>query len=329
MDSVSQKYNLGLQLLRTLMSFVVVLDHFWMVDDRACPFYLMPFKHMLYTAVPVFMLLSFLLTWDKFEHATSAWARKRLWRIFLPQLAWAFIYFAVYAPAGIADFTQLLWQIVTGHTINRSMWFQFDLLVITTFFCVVFLYAPAKCRWYIVAGALYFAEVATYAGLNWMLFGHLRDELCAPLGRIIEMTPYAVIGLFLGRYGVIGRLKQHRTTSIVSLCLIGGFFLRFSVFQPVGGFTYEGTNLLVAAIVIVLISALLPIENLPEQANAVLSVVSRHTLGIYCCHRLVAYYLYRFYENRYSFSSCIVIYLVSYLVCELLSRIPYLKSIID
>ena len=86
-----ERHNYGIALLRMLMCFEVILSHFWTEGrTRHVP----PLNELLGVHVPVFMFLSFYLTEKTFLEKSPEKAWKRLRRLAVPHVAWAFVYWA-------------------------------------------------------------------------------------------------------------------------------------------------------------------------------------------------------------------------------------------
>lgn len=119
-------------MLRIWMCFEVVLDHFWIHGTYTWP---NPFAEYGAVAVPIFMIMSFYFTDVDRVSQDNKMIRSRLGRIIMPQIFWAFTYCAVllilHDINGQTFFPNFILQCFFGHSVNQSMWFQFDLLVMT------------------------------------------------------------------------------------------------------------------------------------------------------------------------------------------------------
>lgn len=199
-----------------MMSFEVVLCHFWAADEK------LGWKGWLYFfrgyAVPVFMLLSFFLTERLLVSRNGERLRRRLRRLLVPYICWPCIYWIVYnildwwengygLGCGIGE---LLWQLLMGHTANLDgvMWYQFNLILCTLLF-VVILYIFKEKYILVLCSCMMAAWFLQYSGWNKQLFGGLRFELTYPLGRFSEMLPYAVCGFLTAHFGVYKKLSKY------------------------------------------------------------------------------------------------------------------------
>jgi len=338
-----KRKHYGFALLRTIMCFVVVLCHFWHIPTRfAFVNYLEILKPM---AVPVFMMMSFFLVSKSFGTHNPGTAKKRLVRLVWPQIAWAVIYWLFYFPIGKASVRDLLWQILTGHSesINPTMWFQTDMILLTALFFLVF-HAFSRKKALLSLGILSFISFAAqYAGINYALFSNLRYELKYPLGRLTEVLPYAVAGICFADFHIDRFLqKKPVLTALVSCAVLAGSLIAERVFPySAPGFGYSGVFLFVEAVAVFSVAAVLPIYNIHKSAVGILNVLTNYSLGIYCSHRLVAWFIFEtsigsvlnsvFGITLGSFSGCIVIYLGCYILCTVLSlfRIVPIKRLVN
>ena len=84
------KKNYGVSLLKGIMSFEVVCCHFLVTANA--PRWQLPFSMLKSSAVPVFMLLSFLLCRDSIMSGSLETLKKRCRRLYWPQFAWGLVY---------------------------------------------------------------------------------------------------------------------------------------------------------------------------------------------------------------------------------------------
>lgn len=126
------EYNIGWMLLRPLICFEVILEHFWVMGDSV-PSWQVPFDYMLSMSVPIFIFMAFFFGERHITANEPGYLRKRGRRIVWPLIGWALIYAAVLVPlhwlrgdGNLPGVDDLLWQSVTGHSkaLNPSMWYQ-------------------------------------------------------------------------------------------------------------------------------------------------------------------------------------------------------------
>ena len=241
-------YNYGLSILKMFMCFEVVLCHFWQYDNSLI---LKLFALMRNVAVPVFIMISFFLMKNFFLSLNHQKLQKRLVKLFKPQLYWAIIYFIIYKICIIIipnislklSLNDLLWQIILGHSpnLNPSMWFQFDLIILTIIFSIICHHFNSKkviCLISLLLGAL----ILQYSGLNYATFNSMIYELKYPLGVginfEIDVTNIDEIynRLKKNNYKIFAEIEDHwyRKEDVLMGCrefLVqdpNGFLLRFS-----------------------------------------------------------------------------------------------------
>lgn len=91
------------------MCFIVVLSHFW--TSPSMERFIDLFFDIRPVAVPVFMLISFYLVSDSIINVRAEWAKKRMFRLIWPQVAYALVYWIILFPKGKACLADLFWQI--------------------------------------------------------------------------------------------------------------------------------------------------------------------------------------------------------------------------
>lgn len=333
--SINEKRDnrVGLELLRAVMCFCVVLNHFWNPEKRIEP--LMPIANFIEYAVPVFMFMSFFLMQKRFLCKDSIYNKKRLWRLTWPQIAWTIIYFAVYVVLdqlfgtdriqGMSDFW---WQLCTGHSqkINAAMWYQVVIILLTLMFFTIFYYLPIKIGLLCIAGLMFLAIGFQYSGFNYAIFSDLRYELKYPLGRFCEMVPYAVTAFYVAYFQIPQKMEKNRMPSLIGVFVITGILMNHSfIFSP-EGFGYSGIQRIFIALGLIMIAWLFPFDKLPTVLSNVIVIISRYTLGIYCMHNLIGRFIKSIFgrlgRESETFFMCVIVYVTCYIIAFMISRIP-------
>ena len=332
------KRNLGIDLLRVWMSFEVVLCHFGHDVEYSIP--ALFFSKFRVLAVPVFMLVSFFLTAKLYlncEPPHKLWVRLK--RIYSPLIAWAFIYFFVYnisdalgAHVPKATFADLLWQIIAGHALNPAMWFNVVLALLTVLFFLIYKYF-SNYKYTISIVCIALALGAQYLGVNSFLFKDLGAEIAYPLGRVLEMIPYASCGLLL--YVLSNKFQSYNDKKflIIALVLISGIIVYGGWLRLPGmlSFDYGGVDLLFISVTLLIIFYNLPVSKMPIFIRRPIEIASKYSMGIYCMHLLVGNLVSMLNLPVSSFIFSIIIYIISLCVAVLLSNIPIrgVKAIVE
>lgn len=324
------KTNIGISLLKMLMAFEVVLAHFckW---GKHYPIYLYPFKTLVSLAVPVFFVISFYFAEPLIIGRNTNKKINRISRLFTPQLFWAIVYFVFFFlldslsiennNLSVAD---LLFQIITGHSskLNSAMWFQFDLIMVTVLFYIVFSKLNTNKGYIVIVIISFICVVLQITGINYNIFSNMIFELKYPLGRIVETIPFACIGFSLKYFNILETLKKHYLF-VIPACLVL-FFVGLSIdWILFDDFGYGGFAKLYLSSLPVIAAYVFPFEKLSSTAKSFILSISSNTLGIYCCHIMVAKILELFVPVLYSetFGGCLIIYSASFVLCLLIKAI--------
>ncbi len=328
-----KEYNYGLALLRIFMCFEVILCHFYSGESK----FLFLFDVLKNYAVPVFMMMSFLLTEKMFLAKDNDLLKRRIYRLAVPLIGWGVIYLLFYLGVqlvtgvnisqskSIADYVR---NAFTGH----AMWYQIDLIVLSLVFFLIFCVLEMRTGIVLINVLFVISIYLQYSGINMAIF-----NTCGPykyiLGRLFEMMPYAVIGFDLAYFGLYQKAEKFRTIAIV--CSLAGGILILNIILPIGllfrgpsnvpGFGYAGGIGIIFSILIVAIAYLIPQRWFTESMKKCISFLSPYTLGIYCMHYLIGELL-TMKVKELSFLMCIFMFIICYIVSVLMRRIP-IKSV--
>jgi len=320
---------LGVEILRFYMAFMVVATHFGghLVCSVESVLYIFEGFH-----VAVFMLLSFLLCGKYFFEPTKQLVNKRIVRIVLPFVVWGIVGFLVslcFYPN--MPFETLCWQLCTGHTgVNSPLWFLAVMLWISLLFWAIRLVCDKKIFVITIVVLAVVCIILQYTELNYAMFGNLSYELKYPLGRTIEMMPYASLGVCCSMLlPFINRLENKKQTIIFAIAagLVAFCVLLHYLFGEitVQGFGYNGAYMLVVAFLLVVIACTIPLNFIKNQTfNNIILWICSFTMGVFCIHAFVGRsleYLFRIWGFE---TNTIVICLAIYVVCYLVSLLIYL-----
>lgn len=347
-NEMSEKeFHYGLALLRIWMCFEVVCFHFFGADIVLNPITKM-IKIWGSIAVPVFMILSFAMT-DIAELAHSREkTKKRFCRLLVPHFFWTVVYYLIYLlldkTKGLKlehGFTDALWQLFFCHSINETLWFQFDLIIMTVLFLAVFRLNKRTA----LAVSLFLAYLAValqYFGINGSLFRDVswpkticgtyfsKSYVIYPIGRFTEMVPYAVIGIFMGNYKIFNKLKDRKIETCIGSALAVLLVHKGNLFNTLDytGWGCQGLYRVAMGFFTVMFFVGIPSAIIPNVAKKMIASVSKYTMAIYFMHRLIATILYKtslasmLHMSEGSIYDCLVIFAVSLAVAFGAGRIP-------
>lgn len=333
-------YNYGFGILRIWMAYEVVLCHFWLYYDNP-PSYQIFWTRFILIAVPVYMLMSFYLITPKLTSQDNTFIKSRLLRLVIPYITWAMVYFAFHIIVqsitgfhmynGIED---LGWQLIGGSSfyVCHPMWYQAVLILLTITFFVIFRLLPTI--WAIMISCILAigSIFMQYSGINYALFGELRPELTYTLGRICEMIPYAVIGIMIGLAPIIRKSIQKPLIIKCLISMLAFILLSISLWHPAfpmtkENFSYAGVPYIITALCLFFLGLFLPLDMLPNIVKRSIRFVASYTFGIYCLHlgtgELMFVLLGRNDFHTHKMLFCLAIYLASFVIAVLISKIPH------
>lgn len=350
--------NIGLNLLRILLTLGVVMDHFWWRPDpenlRGVDVALWQLRTL---AVPAFMTMTFFFTAKRFVGGDSAWLKKRYFRLYEPFLFWAVVCFlatslvARFDPAYSASFSDFLWQIALGHSEHLTLtqfWFHTDLLLLTAVFFVAFrLVRTPRATIYLALAAIAIGYSVQYSETTMkLLFGWMPFEAKYPLGRVFPMLPYAGVGFLLA--AAKGRIDAASSGMRLAAAIMGLWLVAWVIYAPVAPrppsvVGYEGVNMALIAWGMMAVFYYIPFDRLPGVLSKAVLFLSKYCMGVYCIHHLMGKILFDHVfhlartETPYGAVTVapgwfwLLVWGLSYLVCYLVSLIPgaFSKRIVE
>ena len=350
--------NIGLNLLRILLTLGVVMNHFWWRPDpgnlRGVDVALWQLRTL---AVPAFMTMTFFFTARRFVGGDVAWLKKRYVRLYEPFVFWAVACFLItmclswFDQSYSASWKDLLWQLALGHSERLSLtqfWFHTDLLFLTAVFFLAFrLVRSQRANVYLALAAIaigysvQYAEPAMKAMFGWMSF-----EAKYPVGRVFSMLPYAGVGILLA--SVKDRLDAAPPGVRLAVAVMGLWLVVWVVYAPVAPrpasvVGYEGINMSLIAWGMMALFYYIPFDRLPAFCSKAVLFLSKYCMGVYCIHHLLGKVLFDHVfhfartETPYGLITVapgwfwLLLWATSYLVCYLVSLIPgsFSKRIVE
>lgn len=290
---MKREYNIGLAILRTIMSFMVVLCHCW--DASEARGILKVFSCVRGFAVPVFMLMSFILVQQTLVEHKKSKIICRFERLLIPHFGWAVIYWVIFLlidsifnthfEHGITD---IIWQILFGHSpqLIPVMWYQVNLIWLTLLFLIIICAFKKNYESVLlILGGV--ALIVQYSGIN-MIFDTWRWELKYPLGRFAEMLPIAVVGFMISSHKILDKLKSHMWIVIISSIITIGIDGLYGFFSSVPGYGYSGVRMTVVGMAFVAMFFVIPFDRLDDRIKQIIGIMTNCTMGTYCMHLLVS-----------------------------------------
>ena len=303
-DLINKKkeINIGISVLRVILSFMVVLDHLYNKKK------LKKYHYILYYHIPTFFLISFYYT-----HKT----------LIIPYFSWCTIswilnniYFYLLKRQCRHSFKDFFINLLNGHIILVPLWFQNDLILLTLIIVIIIFLFKNKYI-YILHILSFLAIISQYSGFNFNFFKKHFSSYHT-LGRFTEAIPNAIIGFSLANYDLIKIMKNNKIISLYLLMILI-IITRYNIFSDLKTFKYGGIRLNIAAFCIFIMFYLIPFQKIKNKIFiSVITKITNYTAGIYFTHVLFGKgYLCKLliFAKKGTLFRCIIIYIISYCAC--------------
>lgn len=327
-----KNYNVQISCLKIWMVMSIVISHFLDVESSKLSFLFTLYGNV---GVPVLFLLSFYLN----DFTQKKLIIKRMERLITPHLFFSLLYFMVYGMlinppsdvyAGGDILSNLLFQICFGVSLNPPMWFLPNLIVISLFFYMVFIFFETQRGIWVsivVAGVALWLQ---YSGVNFFYFHDLPDYAKWTVGRFVELVPFAVLGVVFSYYNLLECISRYRKIVGIVSVIILLLEYKFDMVVWIEGFGYQGIYFLIISICLVMLFCAMPLEKMPMMVKQIINKWSCYNMGIIAIHYMVraVYGIILGEVRRLSLDEALLLYVVSLLISIVGTKIPikFIKS---
>ncbi len=128
-------YNIGIRILRVILSFMVVVDHIYIKKKK--------YIYFLYYHIPTFFIISFYFTYKTLISFNINKIKLRFERLIIPYFSWCIIScilcydYVLLKKRIIYSFKIFFIYIMNGHIFNVVLWFQNILIIINIIFIII------------------------------------------------------------------------------------------------------------------------------------------------------------------------------------------------
>ena len=321
-----RQLNIGFCLLKLIACFLVIFQHFSVHVTNEM-------KNICTCAVPVFMFLSFFFTYEIFSKLNYEKFKKRLFRLMIPFYFWGVIsslICLIFHSIFNVNFENIIIELFCGGDtkVNGVLWYLFDVIVISSLFYVIFKTFSKKAYMYLIL-ILLFSLLMQYSSINYKLFINFPEGMSYSVGRIIEMFPYAALGILFAHYDLFNKIKQLNISNCIITIfgitvLIAMLLLRLS--SPLKNITFDYAGISYVAFTVVIIYYFYFLKIKQNSLRNLIIHISNYNLGIYCIHMLVGKFIIDVVpKNTDELFLCGLIYIVALLISYILGKNKYLK----
>ena len=142
------------------------------------------------------------------------------------------------------------------------------------------------------------------------------------------MIPYVFIGCFLARNKIFEKIKKQRLTSLFYIIVITAILFKMCKHINCRGFGYQGFETMLISLAVILFFKTIPFECFNMKINNTILIITKYTLGIYCCNAMIGKLLLtacvipEIMFQKSTLSVCISLYIISYLLSYTINKIP-------
>ena len=281
-------YNLGVDILRVLLSFTVVLDHLY--NKKILKYY----TYILYYHIPTFFLISFYFTYNTFTAYNIKKIKLRFERLLIPYISWSIIAYIIknirykFKLNKYYSIKEFIEHLICGHIIYVPLWYLVILIQLTLLFLIIiFIFRNYSLFFFHIL--IIISYIFQYSGLNYYLvIKYLRLHATFTFGRFFESIPNAITGYTIAYLNLIQKLRIFRFKTWFFSISILIIISKYSVFDNLKTFKYGGLRLNIAASCIFIIFSLLPLENLESKSfQKFIKQITSYTGGIFYMHYLI------------------------------------------
>lgn len=287
-EDVIKPRIVAFDLLRVSAITIIINSHFQVILHKGIPI----LSILTPLAVPIFFLLSFYLNGKYFlsNRQSLLFLLHRVKRLFIPFLFWSVFSF-ILRPELITS-RALYLQFITGSVVDPPLYFLVLLIVMTAFFWLL-TYIPLRARIAIFYVLIFFCFYIQYSGANYLFFSEFGDAIINCYGRLIDLLPFALIGVILSQKGIAQ--METATTSEIGRKLyyvLFHFLVVFSFIQFLFFYKASQTNVSYSGLPVFLATVALFLFVLTMKEfyfrkkflNILIYKLGKYSFGIYLFH---------------------------------------------
>ena len=307
---------LGLELLRLLLCFWVIIFHFLKQENSNLYYFRQKKYH-----VPCFFIISFYFLYPTIKERNIIKMKLRIQRLLIPYLIWPliiwtinniiFIFFQTNQFNAIVSFNDLKIQLIIGRKFMIHFWYMFSLIFFNIIFFIISFLAGTKLFLFIFMIACILSYIAQYSSFNFNFFSQYSGIIGGSLGYFVESIPFAISSFLLSSFNMLEKLKENRIKSLIIVFMLLYLFFKYRIFSDLSGYAYKGIDKNIVSNFIFILFYLIPFDSLnsPSFIN-LFTIFTRYTQGIYCAQFSTSYIIYLIFHEKGTVFCCILICII-------------------
>ena len=314
------KRMIGIEVLRMILCFRIILLHYYSAKNR----YLLQMKSHQFQ-VPCFFYISFYFLYPAISEKNTKKIKIRLERLLIPYiiypiLVWIinnlmFLLIKFNRFNRLLKLKELLLNLIVGKGIFGIgvLWFHFNLLILTLIFFISSFFLKHYFLLFFQILAL-ISLIIQYSGINFQFFKKYNRNISMSVGNIVETFTMAILAFSLAHINICKLFFKNRNKILFFSCFFLYIIFNYNIFSPLKGFSSAGIKQNIISFFLFNISFLTHFESLNSTLLLLIQQITKYTQGIYCLHFLILYYFKLIFHKYGTFTDCIILYIISYIL---------------
>jgi fucose 4-O-acetylase-like acetyltransferase len=261
----SKKVNFGIEILRMIMAFWVVLNHCYKTKNEIL--HNIIFCHKFH--VPTFIIISFYFYYNSLSLKNINKIKSRLEKLFWPYLIYpTFIWFINYLLNINSNqfilkiyYKKLIMQFLIGRGVYGVLWFHFNLIFLTILFFILSFMVNQHYLLILQILAI-ISYITQYSNFNYNFFKRYKHNVKYSVGYFAETFPLAVTGLTFASLNIIKAMREIRSKIVFFSIVLIFLLFKYNIFTVIKGYGKAGFMLNIGALLFFILFYLLPIEKI-------------------------------------------------------------------
>ena len=317
----SKKINIGLQLLRSICAFLIIVCHFYEFNK----YKIILSKNIYY--IITFFYMSFYFSYNTLASRNISKIKGRFKRMLVPYIIWPLLFYLkdkfnhfYYKQNSIFNIKHLYYQFIVGCKIYGIFWFLFDLIFLTLFFTlIIFIFKKYFMHvLFLFCIFIYSFFYSNYA--NILIFYKYKKVPCHHAIRPnLEFFVFAFTGFYLSSIQFINKLYKYRIISMIISIICLFFYIKYYkiIFKKVNSI-FKGMIRDILVTFFIIIFSMLPFDKINNNYIIIfLNKITSYTGGIFYIHSKLGDFCKLYFRSirKRRFRGCFLLYIICYLTC--------------
>ena len=322
-NEIIKEKNFGIQILRNILCFYVVLDHSLASHIKIKYIF---FRHRFH--VPCFIFISFFFSYRIISERNIVKIKQRFERLLIPYFIlpvlvllinnFGFIFLKISFFGRLITLYDLYTQLIIGRGILDVFWFQFYLIINTLLFIIISLLIREKYL-FVIQHIYIVSYILKYSNINFNFFTQFNVIIQFSVGQIFEVMPMSVSGSIFAYSNILSIIKKknYNKKVIYFSCITFFMIFKYDIFTNIIKIAFSGIIVDICSILLSTIFYLIPFNYIKSQGlKKIISNLTKYSQGIYSLHLVIMAILeqkIKSIKNRV-FPGGIYIYIFSYFI---------------